>query len=1310
MPLARFHPTIQQWFEDRFGEPTEPQHEGWPRIRSGRHTLISAPTGTGKTIAGYLSAIDALARQGAKLRDETQVLYLSPLRALSNDVQKNLQGPLRELAHRDPKFPEIRVVVRTGDTPARERAAMTRRPPHILVTTPESLYILLTSERGRAMLKTVKTVIVDEIHALARDKRGSHLSLSLERLEALAGPFQRIGLSATQKPLSEVGKFLVGVGRECDLVDVGHKRDMDLAVVVPPSPLATVCSHEQWGEIYKQIAELIEQHRTTLVFVNTRKLAERITARLTEVMGPDLVTCHHSSLSKERRLDAEHRLKTGQLRALVATASLELGIDIGDVDLTVQVGATRSIATFLQRVGRSGHAIGKVPKGRLFPLTVDELVEAASLLRAVRRGDLDRTPQPAAPLDVLAQQVVAACVAAGEEGWREEELFDTFKRAWPYRNLEREDFEAVIALHTDGRHGLLHRDGIGRRVMARKRARIPAITGGGAIADVSDYQVRVDPEETFVGTVNEDFAVEANVGDIFQLGNTSWRILKVERGVVRVADAQGQPPSIPFWLGEAPSRTAELSEEIAELRESVHGAESLERDIDLPHEAAVQIADYVNDGRGVLGTVPTQKRVVLERFFDESGGMQMVLHAPFGGRINRAWGLALRKRFCRGFGSELQAAANEEAIVLSLGPQHSFPLEDVFDYLHPDSVREVLTQAVIDQPMFESRWRWNATRSLVLPRFQNGRAVPPQIMRMRAGDLLAAAFPAATACPENLPPGDLAIPADHPLVRQTLEDCLTEATDVEGLIEVLRGLRDGSIERVAVDTHEPSAFARGILNSELYTFLDDAPLEERRTQAVLSRRSLDRNLADTVGALDPAAMQRVCRESWPQPESAEDVHDALLWMGFATDAEAATWHPWLDRLARQNRVIHGGDRWFAVDGPAEPKKVLFGRLEALGPVFEDDPRISLRGDEHRALLLELEHEGAILRTRFEGREAWCERRLLARIHRYTVDALRREIEPVTPAQFTQFLACWQHADPAYILEGPRGVAEVLGQLAGCEAPAAAWERDILPRRIRDYRKEWLDEVTLSGEFAWGRLWGGAGSAIRVTPVAFVPREHLDEWLSLTLPVNTEGLGGPARDLLNAFSRSGPMFPQNLPKAAQLVPAHVEMALAQLLGHGLITCDSFGALRQMITPPSKRRSALRPVGRWAGFRSVDETPASTSSEELNELVARQLLRRTGVVFRKTIDRERIPVRWASLSRAYRRMELRGEIRGGRFVSGFSGEQFALPEAVQVLRNLRKQGPREPVAIAPSDPLYVAGIFLPGPDPLPRGAARSPISAA
>ncbi|HET6250146.1 MAG TPA: DEAD/DEAH box helicase [Tepidisphaeraceae bacterium] len=1285
MPLSSFHPAIQSWFSEKFGEPTAPQRQGWPLIRAGRNTLISAPTGTGKTLAASLSALDSLARKGkGNLPDETSILYISPLRALSNDIQKNLQAPLAELAARDADFPSIRVTVRTGDTPARDRAGMLKRPPHILVTTPESLYILLTSAGGRQVLKTVKTVIVDEIHALARDKRGSHLALSLERLEALTGGFQRIGLSATQKPLSDVAKFLVGVDRECEMVDIGHRRDMDVSIVVPPSALSTVCSHEQWDEIYQQVAELIAAHRTTLIFVNTRKMAERITARLTEVVGADLVTCHHSSLSREHRLDAEQRLKAGTLRALVATASLELGIDIGDVDLVIQVGATRSIATFFQRVGRSGHAVRGKPKGRIFPLTTDELMEAAALLRSAAKGELDRTPQPAAPLDILAQQIVAACVAAGEEGWSEPALYDTFRRAWPYRDLKREDFDGVIQMHIDGRRGLLHRDGVGGRIMARKRARMTAIMGGGAIPDVADYRVLQEPEGTFVGTLNEDFAVEANVGDIFQLGNTSWRVMKVQQGTMRVADAKGQPPSIPFWLGEGASRTPELSRAIGVLREECADPAALEAEIDLPHAAALQIGEFLEEGRRVLGTVPTQKRVILERFFDESGGMQMVLHAPFGGRINRAWGLALRKRFCRGFGFELQAAANEDAIVISLGLQHSFPLESVFDYLHPNSVRDVLTQAVLDQPMFESRWRWNATRSLVLEKFQGGKPVPPAIMRMRAGDLLASAFPAAIACPENLPPGDLPVPMEHPLVRQTIHDCLSEATDIKGLIEVLKGLRDGSIERVAIDTAEPSAFARGILNSGAYTFLDDAPLEERRTQAVMNRRGLDARGLDGVGALDPDAVRRVREEAWPQPESVEEVHDALLWMGYVTDEEATPWLAWLMELATQKRVVHCDGRWRAVDGPTEPRKILLGRLEALGPV-------SPAGLDE-AVLLDLEHTGHILRTRLEGQTVWCERRLLARIHRYTLDRLRREIEPITASAFFQFLACWQHVDPTYQLDGPNGVSQVLRQLAGYEAPAWAWEGHILPRRVRDYQRQWLDDITLSGEFAWGRFWGGGPSAIRITPIAFVPREQLDSWLAMTEAPSLEHLCGSASDLLKPLRANGAMFPQNLQKAAGLVAGHFEMGLADLLARGLITCDSFGALRQMIAPPSKRKHALRPVGRWSPLRIT--LPPAMNDDALAEQIVRQLLARTGVIFRKTVMREKIPLSWYSVTRACRRLELRGEIRGGRFVAGFSGEQFALPEAVELLRRLRREGaPREAISVASADPLNFQGILTP-----------------
>jgi ATP-dependent Lhr-like helicase len=1282
--LDAFHPAVRRWFAARLGEPTPPQREGWPRIRAGRNVLIAAPTGSGKTLAAFLSAIDALIRQGPALADATQVLYVSPLKALSNDVQKNLQGPLAEIREEDCFLPDVRVLVRTGDTPASQRTAMARRPPHILVTTPESLYILLTSVSGRAMLHTVRTVIADEIHAVARDKRGSHLALSLERLEALAGPVQRIGLSATQKPLEDVARLLVGADRDCEVLDAGHVRALDIDVEVPPSPLSTVCSHEQWEEIYARMAGLIRAHRTTLVFVNTRKMAERVGARLSKQLGEDAVRSHHGSLSRARRLEAEQKLKDGELRALVATASLELGIDIGDVDLVIQVGATRSIATLLQRVGRSGHALRKTPKGRLFPLTTDELVEAATLLRSVRGGLLDRTPGPPAALDILAQQIVAAAVS---DAWREDDLYALARRAWPYRGLARADFDAVLALHCEGRRALLHRDGVGRRVMATRRARITAMTSGGAIPDTADYRVVQEPEGTIIGSLNEDFAIESSAGDIFQLGNASWRVLRVEPGLMRVADAHGALPTIPFWLGEAPARTPELSSEIARLRDECAGREWIARETGLPEPAARQVAEYVAAGRAALGAVPTQTRVVLERFFDESGGMQLVVHAPFGGRINRAWALALRKRFCRGFGFELQAAANEEAFVLSLGPQHSFPLDEVFDYLHPDTARHLLVQALLATPMFETRWRWNAQRSLLVDRMRGGRRVPPALLRMRANDALVAAFPQALACPETLASPDIDVPMDHPIVRQTIDDCLQEAMDCEGFLDLLRGLRDGRIERRAVDTPEPSAFARGILAAQPYSFLDDAPLEERRTQAVLARRALDAKSADDLGALDPEAIRRVKEEAWPQPESAEEVHEALLWIGYVTEEEGRPWGEWLRALERDGRVAQEGGRWYATEASRDPREALRGRMEALGPVVSDDP-----------LLIELERDGVVLRTRVDGRTAWCHRRLLARIHRHTIDRLRAEIRPITAAEFLQFLACWQHVDEEHRLDGPRGVAQVVAQLAGFEAPAAAWEGSVLPARVRGYRREWLDEITLSGEAAWGRLWGAGSAPIRATPICLVPREELDAWLGLSPAAPAAEPRGNAQAVLAALDAHGALFQREIARTARLLPEHLEMGLAELIALGLVTCDSWSGLRGLIVPRSRRKAPPAVAGRWSLLRR------GPAPDDAAEFVARAMLRRTGVVFRKTLTREKAPVPWRDLARTLRALEARGEVRGGRFVAGFDGEQYALPEAVPLLRAVRRRADRAPIVVSAADPLNFRGILTPDERVSPATRAR------
>src|SRR5438067_6012463 len=1179
MSLSGFHPAIERWFESRFREPTEPQQRAWPLIQAGRNALIAAPTGSGKTFAAFLAAIDSLLRQGldGTLGDGTQVVYVSPLKALSNDVQKNLAEPLAEIRRTLEALclpdVEIRTLVRTGDTPAPARQEMVRRPPHILVTTPESLYLILTSERAREMLRGVRTVIVDEIHAVARDKRGSHLALTLERLEHLAArPLQRIGLSATQKPIDEIAQFLVGIQRAPSpqplapaVIDSGHARALDLAIEIPSSPLEAVMAAEVWDEIYEQLVQLISQHRTTLVFVNTRRLAERLALHLSERLGAEHVTSHHGSLSKEKRLDAETRLKEGKLKALVATASLELGIDIGTVDLVCQIGSTRSIATLLQRVGRAGHHLQAVPKGRLFPLSRDELIECAALVRATAERRLDRLVIPRHPLDILAQQTVAAVAA---DDWDEVALYELVRGAYPYRDLTRKDFDDVVQMLAEGfttrrgrRGAYIHYDGVNHRLRGRRGARLAALTSGGAIPDIGDYRVILDPTETFVGTLNEDFAIESMPGDIFQLGNTSYLISKVESGQVRVVDAHGQPPSIPFWLGEAPARTPELSEEVSRLRQDV--ADRLDDPLTaiawlagavpgVPEAAARQMVEYLGAAKQVLGVIPTQQTLVLERFFDEAGGMQLVLHAPFGSRINRAWGLALRKRFCRSFNFELQAAATEDAIVISLGPHHSFPLDDVFQYLKPATAEQLLVQAMLDAPMFGTRWRWNATRALAVLRARGGKKVPTPLQRMEAEDLVAAVFPDQLACPENLV-GDREIP-DHPLVKQTIEDCLLEAMDFPGLKRVLEAMEAGRCTLIARDTPEPSPLSHEVLNAKPYAFLDDAPLEERRTQAVITRRGLDVKTADDLGKLDQDAIDRVREEAWPEVTSADELHDALLVMGAVPIGDCglrnADWQGHFEELAgqrRAGRLLTERPLWIAAERvpmleavfpgvgcepalvPPERERVkswtredavrelVRGRLEAVGPTTASQlgGALGVPLPDGGFALGALEHEGFALRGRFTPgitELEWCERRLLARVHRYTLDRLRKEIEPVTAADFMRFLLRWQRVAPDARAEGPEGLAAVLELLDGFELPAAAWETDVLPARLGEYDPLWLDGLCLSGEIAWGRLTatrnaeGGTrnrkSGPIRTTPVALFRRERGAIWRSLSTPPDT----------------------------------------------------------------------------------------------------------------------------------------------------------------------------------------------------------------
>lgn len=1412
MPVDAFHPAVARWFAGAFPGPTAAQAAAWPAIMAGHNTLVAAPTGSGKTLTAFLAAIDELVREGlaggGTLPDATRVLYISPLKALSNDIHLNLEAPLAgiraALAELGLPEVEIRTAVRTGDTPQAERAQVRKKPPHILVTTPESLYVLLCSASGRAMLGSVRSVIVDEIHALAGDKRGSHLALSLERLEALCGRrLVRIGLSATQKPVEEVARFLVGAanvypdraalpvrddaglsggavrggraGRDvpdCAIVDIGYGRRRDLALEVPPTPLSSVMSNDQWAQVYERVAELVRAHRTTLVFVNTRRMAERAAFHLGELLGREAVATHHGSLSKELRLEAEQKLKRGELRALVATASLELGLDIGDVDLVCQLGSPRSIAAFLQRAGRSGHSVGGTPKARLFPQTRDDLVECAALLDCVRRGELDALRIPPAPLDVLAQQIVAE-VAARE--WDEDALYDWLRRAWPYARLPRKDFDDVVRMLAEGysdrrgpRAGLIHRDAVNRRLRGRQGARLVATLSGGTIPETADYAVVLEPQSTYIGSVNEDFAVESMAGDIFQLGNASYRILRVEPGRVRVEDAQGQPPSIPFWLGEAPGRSDELSFGVSRLREAVAGALQaggtaaalawLREEVGLDEAAAQQLVDYLGAAVAALGVMPTQRRIVLERFFDETGSTHLVIHSPYGSRLNRAWGLALRKRFCRQFNFELQAAATEDAIVLSLSTSHSFPLIEVSRYLHSSSAQDVLVQALLDAPLFPVRWRWNATTALALPRFVGGKKVPPQLQRMKSEDLLATVFPDQVACLENIV-GDREVP-DHPLVAQTLHDCLNEAMDTEGWLRVLRGMEAGDIEVSACDLAAPSPLAAEALNARPYAFLDDAPLEERRTQAVQTRRYADPQAATDLGRLDPEAVARVREEAWPRVRSADEMHEALTGLGFVTAAEAARepgWEAWLQRLARDARatlVTAAGRQWWVaaerlpqllalhpaalqqpgIAVPAEFARVqwsaedaavalLRARLTGLGPVpaAELAASLGLAPLATDMALLKLQSQGYAMQGRFSdaGVDEWCERHLLARIHRYTLRRLRREIEPVAPRDFMRFLFDWQRVSPDCRVSGPEALAGVLGQLEGFEAPAAAWEAELLPARVRDYSIAWLDDLCTAGRIQWTRLRAadvepgaprGSGS-LRATPVLLLPRRSVAHWAALAPPATADqALSSRAQKVADYLAAHGASFFDEIADGTRLLCTELEDALAELVARGRVHCDSFAGLRALLVPPSRRptpghgrRRALmlgiEDAGRWAPVRrpqAQEEARPARPDPEAVEHVARVLLRRYGVVCWRLLEREAawLPP-WRELLRVYHRLEARGEVRGGRFIDGLSGEQFALPEAIGLLRKAR-QRPQDGTVLAVSavDPLNLAGVVLAG----------------
>ncbi len=1393
--LASFHPAIGRWFRARFpAGPTEAQALGWRSIASGRDTLVAAPTGSGKTLAGFLVAIDRCARRDcSEDRRGTSVLYVSPLRALTVDIAQNLEVPLAEISEAAEALgcpvPDVRVAVRNGDTPASARAAMVKDRPDIVVTTPESLYLLLTSVRGRAMLETVETVIVDEIHALARDKRGAHLALSLERLDACVaaaggGRPIRIGLSATQRPIEDIARLLVGGGPDrterdgaarCAVVDVGHRRPFEVAIELPSEELGAVSTTDQLHEVVGRLAEHVLAHRTTLVFVNTRRMAERLAHLLGAVVGEDLVAAHHGSLSTARRLRVEQRLRAGDLRGVVATASLELGIDVGPVDLVCQLGSPRSIATFLQRIGRAEHRLGGIPRGRLYPLTRDELVECLALLGAVAEGRLDAVVIPRAPLDILAQQIVAECASAGEEGIAEGALAALVRRAAPYRDLSDKDLDDVVELLAEGvttgrgrRGAHLHRDRVNGVLRARRGARLVATTSGGAIPELADYKVITDPDEALVGTVHEDFAVESMAGDVFLLGTNSWRVRRVETGVVRVVDAEGAAPTLPFWLGEAPARTDELADAVSELRSLVEGrllaggpaaaCRALEvwtGQVGRPVEEAVA---YLATGLAQLGVLPTKARLVLERFFDDTGGMQLVVHSPYGGRINRGLGLALRKRFCRSFDFELQAAAGDDAAVLSLGPQHAFPLEEVGRYLSPETVGDVLVQAVLPTPIFTSRWRWNLSRSLVSPRFRGSRHLPPAIQRMEADDLMASIFPMLAACQENVT-GPIE-PPDHPIVNQTIVDCCSEAMDLTGLRQLVTGLRSGSVALHCVDTTEPSVLAHEILNGRPYTFLDDAPLEERRTRAVATRRGLPLEARD-LSVLDPDIVAEVAAQAALAPRDADELHEALVSCVVVAPLPAhETLFASLVAVGRAMVVqLDDESRWAAAerrravaalfpDALVEPEPVLPPALAALEVTPEEALADAVRGH--------LEHVGPITRPELAARlgpvspaalevalvtveamggalrvmgDRWCARRLVARIHARMRDRERRTFSPVSVQELVRFFCVWQHVVTGTRLLGTRGLLEAVEQLQGYELAVGAWEDAVLPARVAQYSPRLLDEACANGEIAWGRLStrvenldavprrSGAAPS-RATPLSIVRRSDLAFLLAAARGAGRPVEPGPGAtgEVLEALRERGALFFADLCRITGRLPLEIAEALWDGAARGWLTADGFAAVRGLLAgryrsvSRSGPRRPLRRLGRphvpvpslspaLAGGRwSVleDAEPEGFDPDELAEAVATQLLARWGVVFRDLVLRELGAIAWREVLWALRRLEARGVVRGGRFVAGPTGEQFALPEALKQLREIAASpAGGQTIRLSAADPLNLTGILLPGP---------------
>jgi ATP-dependent Lhr-like helicase len=1343
-----FLPFVRRWFGQTFSEPTVAQREGWPAIASGCDTLIVAPTGSGKTLATFLWALDHLHRLGleGRLGDRVYVVYVSPLRALNNDIEKNLREPLaglRAAALADGlRPPEVRVAVRTGDTLAAQRQAMTRRPPHILITTPESLYILLTAERFRPALAQARFVIVDEIHALLGGKRGSHLALSLERLQALvearepgARP-QRIGCSATVRPIEEALAFLTGAtGREARVIDAGFSRALDLEVVAPVDDFLTASSDTIWDSALQQLAELVQAHRTTLVFAQSRRAAERLARDLNDRIGDGRVAAHHGSLSRRARLEAENRLKNGELQALVATSSLELGIDVGAIDLVVQVQSPRNVAAGLQRVGRAGHQLGSVSKGRILVTKGEELMEAAAVVRSIRERTLDRMVMPEAPLDVLAQQIVAAVAA---ESITVDVLYARFRQAAPYRSLGREDFMSVVQALSEplpaevkGVTPRLLWDRVNDRLHARRGSRFLALTSGGTIPDAGLYDVFVADTDLKVGTLDEEFVTESLPGDVFLLGSNPWRIVKVRAGRVLVEDARGMSPTIPFWKGEHPSRSYELGLAVGRLRRDA--AERLDA-LDFAHwamtecgcdrRAASAMQAWLIKAGEVLDGIPDDRGLVVESFADEMGGRHAMIHSVFGMRVNGAWGMALREKVRRVFGLAAEASHVDDGILLSFAPGQVPPApERLLTLVAPEEVEGLLGRALIGSPLFGTRFRHAAVRALFIARTQGGQRVPAYLLRLKADALMEA----------------VGGQAEFPIVAETLRECFHDALDVPRLKRLLERLHDGELWKRHVDAALPSPFVYPLLLAWDWAYLDAGHAEERRSDVVLMRKAW----SAAPGPLQPeivtaveAQLQRTAPER--QARDSNELAAALDDLGDLTDEEVAdrvTAAPGglLAALAAEGRVTTvtlGGNRraWIpatdaalyaALPGEVALERVALRALRTRGPLTAlwVSQRYGANLDATTRVLEGLAARGLVRRAEFMPGTTdpqYVHVAVLAEIQRRQVHARRVPRPLATPEQLSASLLRRHHLHPDHRLAGPPGVLAALELLQGEDLPIRVWEQALLPARVEGYEREWLDRLGLAGEIVWTVFEGRNVDPRRAGRVGVALRENLG-WLR-ERPGPPPAVDPAIKNVFLHLQLRGASFVQDLARATGLATAETLAALWELFWAGLVSPDSFSAIVAGTTPsrpavPSIRRRRRRGqargllprlpvVGRWSALGD-DEALAP---EEREEARAQLLLSRYGVVARELADGD-----WSTLRHTLLRMEYGGEVVRGYFVEGLSGEQYAQASALDDLQvPARRAEPHVLVNMLDPANVWPRAFALVRPDGMRAGATRIPTS--